>query len=157
MCVRKKVGHALLLIGVLLGTLSGHPAMGESKITGILAEEQIAAVRNQVVRLPIALRQRFEERFAAWKKTWQELQVAFSSNTKTVTHSKEFQEVIALGKDALPLIVEKLVDPENFFALQLYEALQDDRQLVLSSPEDAFEGEQVRAKKTIQLYASRLR
>jgi hypothetical protein len=154
---RKKIRYGLLLISVLLGALSGHPAAGESGLSGILVEEQIAAVHYQAMRLPLALRQRFEERFAAWKKTWQDPQIAVSSNTKSVTHSKEFHELIALGKYTLPAIAEKLLDPDNFFALQLYDILQDDRNLVLSSPEDGFEGEQTRARKTIQLYANSLR
>jgi len=153
----KKVRLGLLVINVFLGALRGHAAVGESGLSRILAEEQIAAVHNLAARLPLPLRQRFEERFAACKKTWQDPPIAVSSNRKSVTHSKEFHELIALGRDTLPAIAEKHLDPDNFFALQLYDVLQDDGNLVLSSPEDAFEGEQTRARKTIQLYANSLR
>jgi hypothetical protein len=37
----KKIRHGLLLISVLLGALRGHAAVGESGLSGILAEEQI--------------------------------------------------------------------------------------------------------------------
>jgi hypothetical protein len=49
----------------------------------------------------------------------------------------EFDALVALGPSILPLVVEKLSDPENFFALTLYDAIQPDENLVVQfAPRD---------------------
>jgi hypothetical protein len=59
-----------------------------------------------------------------------------SAVTHTQAARKEFDDLIAVGPGILPLVIEMLADPENFLALQLYDAIQpDDRLLVqLSTP-----------------------
>jgi hypothetical protein len=61
--------------------------LGDRGLAGILVEEKIAPAFSEVARLPVALRQRIEERFAAWKGTWRDPQMAFSSNTKTCSRA----------------------------------------------------------------------
>jgi hypothetical protein len=118
---------------------------------------QIAAVHAAALRIPAPLRARFALRFAAWRKIWDEPSYALSSNTRTVTHTKEFRALLALGKGVLPAVVEELIDSRNFFALQLYDALQTDPRLKAVSTEDAYAGEQARARRTVRLYADSLR
>ena len=139
------LGFAGAIFSVLLGMVMLSAA--SRALSPGPTQEQIAAIRASAERLPAPLHRQFEERFAAWKKTWQEPAIAVSSNPRSVTHSKEFRELVALGKDIIPVIAEKLLEPDNFFALQLYDMLQDERQLVVASPEDAFDGEQARAKR----------
>lgn len=55
----------------------------------------------------------------------------------------------------LPLLIEKLADPENFLALQLYDAMQTDENLLVQfEPEDEriVEGEQGRARRVVQVW-----
>ena len=56
----------------------------------------------------------------------------------------------------MPLVVEKLADPENFFALQLYDANQPDEKLVVHFEADAheriLEGEQGRARRAVNAW-----
>ena len=59
-------------------------------------EEQIKAVRVAAARMPADLRRLFEDRFAAWKKTWSAPPLVFSSNPHDATHSKEFHGLVAL-------------------------------------------------------------
>jgi len=78
---------------------------------------------------------------------------AFSSDPHTRAVGKESDALIAVGPQILPLVVEKLADPENFLALRLYDAIQpDERLFVQYGPEDEriVEGEQARARRVVQ-------
>lgn len=62
-----------------------------------------------------------------------------------------------MGKNIIPLIMEKLLDEDNFFLLPLYDAIQTDSQLKISYKKgDAkiLEGEQNKAKRTVRLWLS---
>ena len=66
-----------------------------------------------------------------------------------------------MGTAIVPLVVQKLTDPKNFFALQLYDTLQpeaDKAAIVHIDPEDdaMLEGEQGRAARTVQQWVSTL-
>jgi hypothetical protein len=55
----------------------------------------------------------------------------------------------------MPLVVEKLADPENFFTLQLYDAIQPDEKLVVhfeADDERILEGEQGRARRVVKAW-----
>lgn len=122
-------------------------------------QEQIAAVKEQAAKLPSELTARFERLFDAWKRRWDAPEIIISSDPRAVTHVKEFHDLVALGKDVLPVVVEKLVDPENFFALQLYDALQPEHHMIVGTDLDTdqvFEGEQGRSRRTVERYASSL-
>jgi hypothetical protein len=119
--------------------------------------EQIAIVRAAAQAVPAALRTRFEAGFAAWKATWSKPPVVFSSNPKVVSDVEEFRALVALGPEILPAIVEKLLEPDNFFALQLYDSLQPQPDMVVPfdlSSDYVFEGEQGRARRTVERFAS---
>ena len=78
-----------------------------------------------------------------------------SSNPHTRAVGKEFDALIALGPATLPLVVEKLADPENFLALQLYDALQPSEKLLVQfEPDDEriLEGEQGRARRVVRAW-----
>ena len=66
---------------------------------------------------------------------------------------REYDALIAMGPAIIPLVVESLADPENFLALQLYDAIQpNDQLLVQYEPEDerVLEGEQGRAQRIVR-------
>ena len=66
-----------------------------------------------------------------------------------------FDALIAMGPAIIPLVVESLADPENFFALQLYDAIQpNDQLLVQFEPDDerVLEDEQGRALRVVQAW-----
>ena len=55
----------------------------------------------------------------------------------------------------MPLVIEALADPENFLALQLYDAMQSDEDLLVQfEPDDerVVEGEQGRARRVVQAW-----
>jgi len=68
---------------------------------------------------------------------------------------QEFDALVALGPEILPLVIEALADPENFFVLQLYDAIQPDPRLVVQyGPEDEriLEREQGRTRRAVQAW-----
>lgn len=101
------------------------------------------------------LRMSFETAFEAWKQTWFGGGLAINSNPQARSIGKEYDALIALGPAILPLVVEKLADPENFLALQLYDAIQPNDQLVIHfEPDDEriLEGEQGRARRVVKAW-----
>ena len=123
-----------------------------------LTESQRQALEAQTQGISAALRKRFDAAFAAWKQSWSRGGLAFSSNPRDRAVGKEFDRLIALGPAIIPLVVEKLADPENSFALQLYDTIQLDPNLVIHFPADdprILEGEQGRARRVVQVWLAR--
>jgi hypothetical protein len=130
-------------------------AMNEKPAKSYMSAAQQRALRAERDRIPEARRTAFEQAFAAWKDTWFSGGLAISSNPHTRGVGKEYDSLIALGPAILPLVVEKLADPENFLALQLYDALQPSEKLrVQFEPDDEriLEGEQGRAQRVVQAW-----
>lgn len=94
---------------------------------------------------------RFESLFNEWKEAWN---WSLSNNTATTRDLPQYAELKAIGKDIIPLLIEKMVaEEDNFFAIRLYEDLQDNPDLIIRyAPDDpcVFEGLQQTTKKTIK-------
>lgn len=116
---------------------------------------QRRALNEENARIPKELRTAFRAAFDAWKETWFQGGLAVSSNPHARAIGKEYEALIALGPAILPLVVEALSDPENFFALELYDALQSNPKLIVQfEPDDEriLEGEQGRARRVVQAW-----
>lgn len=101
------------------------------------------------------LRRAFEDAFTAWKNTWFSGGLAINSDPQSRALGIEYDALIALGPAILPLVVEKLADPANFMALQLYDAVQPDEKLhvhFLPDDERILEGEQGRARRVVKTW-----
>jgi hypothetical protein len=129
-----------------------------------VAKSYVSAAQKRALveereRVPEEIRSAFDKAFAAWKNAWFGGGLAISSNPQTRIVGKEYDALIALGPAILPLVVEQLADPDNFIALQLYNAVQPDAKLLVQfEPEDEriLEGEQGRARRVVQAwFASR--
>lgn len=113
------------------------------------------ALREQVQRIPNEVRTAFDTAFKKWQETWFLGGLAISSDPHTRALGKEFDTLIALGPVILPLVIEKLADPENFLALQLYDTMQaNERLLVQFEPDDEriLEGEQGWARRVVKAW-----
>ncbi len=117
-----------------------------------LSREQRARLQKEIAQLPTGLRARFDERYRNWGKTWERPDIAVRSNAKALRKSKEFSLLVALGPRILPLVVNKLLQPDEFFALQLYDVLQDRPEL---RADKRGKSEQTRALATARLWLSR--
>jgi hypothetical protein len=118
-----------------------------------ISREQRLGLDAEIAQLPVDLRARFDERYRAWRITWERPDILFSSNSKAVRNSDEFCALASLGPQILPLVVDKLLQPAEFFALQLYDVLQD--QPELREDDHRGQGEQQRALATARRWLSR--
>jgi hypothetical protein len=140
-------------------TASNEPVMEqvmkEKTAKSYLSPAQRRLLNEERARVPAALRATFDKAFAAWKNTWFSGGLAVSSDPHTRAVGKEYDALLALGPAVLPLVVEALADPENFFALQLYDAMQPNERLIVQyGPDDEriLEGEQGRAQRVVQAW-----
>jgi hypothetical protein len=130
-------------------------SMKERTVKAGLTAAQKKNLRGQVNRVPPDVRSAFATAFEAWKRTWFSGGLAISSDPHTRAVGREFDALIALGPAILPLVMEKLTAPDNFLALQLYDAMQsNERLLVQYGPDDerVLEGEQGRARRVVQAW-----
>ena len=101
-------------------------------------------------------REDFEKQFKKWKKSWSKGPGAVQSNPGHVRQGEAYFKLGAMDeKVLLPLLIDKLRDPDNFLALQLYDSMQPNLHLKIQiDPEDdlIFLGEQGRAQKTVETY-----
>jgi hypothetical protein len=58
------------------------------------------------------IKQQFEALHAAWLKIIQDPKIQFSSRPQDYTNNQPYREMIKMGKDALPLILEKIEQGE---------------------------------------------
>lgn len=104
----------------------------------------------------------FIKLFHKWKKNWLTNPATKRSNDSRVTKQlEEFPQLMALGSKIIPLILELLIeDPdENFILLVLYDELNNITNKIMYKKDDPamFEGEQVRALRTVKLYLDNLK
>lgn len=95
----------------------------------IMAPDQLSILDESVAGMAPAVREQFERLFDEWKLGWSSQEVLIQSNPAAVRRLPQFEALVELGPQALPALARKLADPENFFALQLYDALAE-RKLV---------------------------
>lgn len=129
--------------------------MKERIAKSYLSPAQQKTLRAQRAKVPGELRTAFEGAFRDWKDTWFRGGLAVSSDPHTRAVGKAFDALIALGPAILPLVIEALAVPDNFLALQLYDAIQADGNLLVQyEPDDEriLEGEQGRARRVVQTW-----
>ncbi len=117
-----------------------------------LPADQLAYDHTRAAAVDKDLRRRFEKAYAAWKSTWSHPLIVISSAPAARTQLTEFLDLIALGREILPLLMEKLTDPEEFFALVAVDRLTR-RELQVSrerGDEAVLLGKQGRAIETVQ-------
>jgi hypothetical protein len=127
----------------------------EKKSKSILSSDEKRFLASQAKSVPADVQTAFDAAFDAWKSTWFEGGLAISSAPQTRTVGREFDALIALGPKILPLVVQKLADPDNFLALTLYDAIQPDEKLLVQfagADERILEGEQGRARRVVQAW-----
>jgi hypothetical protein len=125
------------------------------KSKSAFSAEEKKLLAAQAKFIPMEVRAEFEKAFDAWKATWFEGGLAISSVPQTRAVGREFDALVALGPRILPLVVEKLADPDNFLALTLYDAIQPDEKLLVQfggGDERILEGEQGRARRVVQAW-----
>lgn len=163
--IRIQHGLAEMEGGVLYGDVLGFysPASGSpdpqqvsERLTAMkpdkLSKADLKFIKDRVEQLSPVLRERFEKSYAKWKEAWNHPLLAVSSNPATRTQTPSFLELIALGPAILPLLMDKLARPDDFFALQAVDRLLRPQFIVSREPGDpaALLGDQGRAVETVK-------
>ncbi len=103
---------------------------------------------------------KFESLIAAWKNEINtNPKTMFSSSTLDYKQLPQFKSLQEMGSVIIPLIMEKLLDEENFFMLPLYDTLQLDSNLKIvynKNDRKCLEGEQNRARRTVRMWVNSL-
>lgn len=103
---------------------------------------------------------KFESLIAAWKNEINtNPKTMFSSSTLDYKQLPQFKSLQEMGSVIIPLIMEKLLDEENFFMLPLYDTLQLDSNLKIvynKNDRKCLEGEQNRARRTARMWVNSL-
>lgn len=115
-------------------------------------------LKERIKQVDPELRERFDKSYRAWREVWDHPMIVISSNPRDRTHTPLFLELIALGPDILPLLMEKLTRNDEFFALQAVDRLLKPDMIVHFEPSDpaALLGEQHRAFETVQRWIRRV-
>jgi hypothetical protein len=86
-----------------------------------LLPAQAAKLHQQIAAIPEDIPGEFARRYAAWRRNWTTVALALHSDAGAYRKSEEFAALVALGRQILPLLIERLARPDDFFALQAYE------------------------------------
>jgi hypothetical protein len=124
------------------------------KVKRVYTKEEIAVIKNLIKAIPAASVADFEKKFRAFKNSWFKASLSSSSDPYARAASGEFRELTAMGKEIIPLLINKLMDESNFLALAAYEKLADKKMVIRidANDEKVLEGEQGRAYRTVKLF-----
>lgn len=117
----------------------------------ILDAATTETVNTLADKVSTSLTEDFENRYSSWVETWERPEIAVSSNPGDRATSEEFQQLAELGPNILPLLMARLLQPDQFFALVAVDHLASPEigvQMDLDDPA-VLGGEQERARRTI--------
>jgi hypothetical protein len=116
-----------------------------------LSRSEATALRDEIAAIPPEIRRAFEERYQAWRKTQDSPALAVLSDTRSRRNSAEFAALVGLGPQILPLLIDKIAHPQEFFALQVYEVLRPDWPVnVEADGKPVYDSEQAKARRAVQ-------
>lgn len=121
----------------------------------IVSKSEHDIITKLAISMPDEIKKQFETFYITWKYAISDHDFMFCSDTNEYRQASGYKELLAMGVEIIPLIMEKLLDENNFMLLVLYDDLQvvDDLLIQYSKDEDLtilLEGEQTRAKRTIK-------
>jgi hypothetical protein len=161
--VRLQHGLAEMEGGVLYGSVVGFYARSEDAGQGqagrlatmktqTLSKADLKFLRERVQRVNPETRQRFDAAYRAWKEACEHPFILASSSPHARTQTPTFLELLALGTDIVPLLMEKLTHPDEFFALLAVDRLIRPEFVISHEPGDpaVVLGEQGRVIETVK-------
>jgi hypothetical protein len=146
-----------LLYGGVLGFYDNAP--DEARIVKVaqmktlsLSKSDLKFLRNRVQQVSPELKERFQSAYSAWKEECEHPLILASSDPHARTQTPLFLELLALGPQILPLLMEKLTHPDDYFALLAVDRLIRPEFVIAHRPGDqaVVHGEQGRALETIK-------
>ena len=157
--MRTKLAYKIFnMICLLLVCFLGMGMEKEDSYMITQAEKEIIACEVEKVA---GFQEKFDNLFNQWLENWKtNPETMFSSSTLDAKKLEEYPQLLAMGKEIIPLLMEKLLDEKNFVGLVLYDDLQNnpDYKIVYDyEGTDWLEGEANRAKRTIKLWIKSLK
>jgi len=124
------------------------------KVKRVFTAEETAIIKNLVKAVPAEIKTEFEKKFRTYKNSWFKGSLSSASDPYARNKTAEFREIISMGKEIIPLLVNKTIDESNFLALPAYESLAGKRLSIPidSRDEKVLEGEKGRAYRTVKLF-----
>lgn len=109
-------------------------------------DNERTALSLAVSAVPDEIKKTFKKLYSMWYATSRLGPYAMQSNPVALLETYESQEIIKLGKTAIPLVLKKILDG-NFLALSLYDLMEEPEKIIRISAEDErmILGEQYRA------------
>ena len=146
--------------GVIVGYFTAPKKFKAKRERTKLTAGQQETLGRLVDEAESGLREPFESAFAKLKEEWHSEAFRYEASTESIRRLPVYTELVEMGPAVLPLLVAKLAEEENFFALPLYDEMQSDGLLRVSYQDerykkDAVEGEQERARRSVAAYLDR--
>jgi hypothetical protein len=122
-----------------------------------LSKSELKLLTTRIQAVDPNLRDRFESAYQAWRDACNHPLIVVSSSPLSRTHTPEFLALVAMGPDILPLLMGKLTEPDEFFALQAVDRLLRPEFVITRQPADPsiLLGEQGRALDTVRQWIVR--
>jgi hypothetical protein len=120
---------------------------GESPLPELAAAE-LQALQDAADKVPQDARAAFDAAYSAWRATWDEPPGLLDSTGLSLTTTLQFYAVVDASRKAVPLLMLKLVDPNEHPALLAAEQVIPATAMPLFELDDpaTLEGEQYRAR-----------
>lgn len=120
---------------------------------------EIAIIKKQAAQVVEDVQKRFTQHYDAWQYSLTSFPFTYCSDTSDYRFANGFDSLVQMGEQILPLVIEKLLEVEEYKALVLYDELQKNTgHTIVYTPDDPItvyvEGEQQRAKRTIKKWLS---
>ncbi|KAI1277941.1 hypothetical protein F5Y07DRAFT_77974 [Xylaria sp. FL0933] len=112
-----------------VSTMNAHDAIPGP---GQAARESAAGLYKSILKSCPNLVMEFEMRFSAWQATWYSDTTSPGSSAQARCDVAEFERLLEMGTTIIPLVVYKLLDPYNFTAVFLYNALERDKRYLVN-------------------------
>ena len=121
-------------------------------------KEKIKELASQV---PDSIRNRFANLVDKWNFAIDHNpKTRYSASTYSYAGLPEFNSLKSMGEQIIPLIMERLINPSDFYLLVLYEAVQNDSNQKITYKNGDFhilEGEQNRAIRCVKKWLEQLK
>jgi hypothetical protein len=147
--VNRYYQHPVLDAAVLT---TAAPATEKAVELDPLSEDEMARLSRKVRAVPGDVVEEFDRRYNAWRATWFDDSNVMFSDPESRTRSDEFEDLIILGPEIVPLLVNKLQYPDEFFAMMALEIFLDPELVYRPDVDhpDVLKGEQGRARTTLK-------
>lgn len=121
-----------------------------------LSDDEMSYLRSLADSVEADAKARFEDAYGRWKAALLEPPVLLDSTGVSATMVQSFHETVVAAQDAVPLLLLRLLEPDEHFALRIAEQILPPGAVALFELDDpqTTEGEQYRARLTVLSWLS---